>query len=113
MSRPGAVKSMYLSNQSLFNRRARALPVSPMPWSGGVSRAARELRGFDSTTCARYRLAAMKGKPTGLSIDDARQFCDESVVAAYQHRPPYPPELFSILRQLAVDSPRAVLDIGC
>jgi SAM-dependent methyltransferase len=55
----------------------------------------------------------MPGKPKGLTAEYAEQFCDLSVVRAYAHRPPYPAELYGILRELAVDRPRAVLDIGC
>jgi SAM-dependent methyltransferase len=56
----------------------------------------------------------MACKPKGLTPGYAVQFCDLSVVRAYAHRPPYPAELFTILQELAVDSPpRAVLDVGC
>jgi SAM-dependent methyltransferase len=55
----------------------------------------------------------MRSKPKGLEQRYAEQFCDASVVEAYAHRPPYPAELFAILAELAIDSPRAVLDIGC
>jgi SAM-dependent methyltransferase len=40
-------------------------------------------------------------------------FKDEDVVHAYQYRPPYPEEVFRVLRSLAVDQPRRVLDVGC
>ena len=42
-------------------------------------------------------------------------FQDESVVAAYRHRPPYPKETSSILVELMDKSvsPRRVLDVGC
>jgi SAM-dependent methyltransferase len=40
-------------------------------------------------------------------------FKDESVVEAYQFRPPYPEEVFTSLSSLAVDCPRRVLDVGC
>lgn len=39
-------------------------------------------------------------------------FGDPDVVEAYQHRPPYPPEVFSVLERLITDRPRHVLDIG-
>jgi SAM-dependent methyltransferase len=40
-------------------------------------------------------------------------FKDESVVDAYQYRPPYPEEVFTVLESLIVDRPRRVLDVGC
>jgi len=46
----------------------------------------------------RERLAATFGYP--------------GVADAYQHRPPYPPEVFGILERLIIDEPRAVLDLG-
>jgi ubiquinone/menaquinone biosynthesis C-methylase UbiE len=42
----------------------------------------------------------------------AATFKDPGVVAAYQHRAPYPPQTFDILARLITDAPRAVLDIG-
>jgi ubiquinone/menaquinone biosynthesis C-methylase UbiE len=44
--------------------------------------------------------------------DLAAAFCDSDVADAYQHRPPYPPEVFDILERLIADRPRDVLDIG-
>ena len=32
---------------------------------------------------------------------------------AYLHRPPYPPETFSVLADLITDTPKRVLDVGC
>lgn len=52
-------------------------------------------------------------KPDHLGPNYAAQFQDASVVDAYQYRPPYPPETFSILTDLMVDRPRRVLDLGC
>jgi SAM-dependent methyltransferase len=40
-------------------------------------------------------------------------FRDQSVAEAYPHRPPYPAAVFDVLAELAVDAPRAVLDVGC
>ena len=42
----------------------------------------------------------------------AATFADPGVAGAYQHRPPYPVEVFDILDELATDRPRAVLDLG-
>jgi trans-aconitate methyltransferase len=39
-------------------------------------------------------------------------FADTDVAEAYQHRPPYPPEVFGLLAGLIADDPRRVLDIG-
>jgi SAM-dependent methyltransferase len=55
----------------------------------------------------------MKPKPVHLGDEYASQFSDTSVVAAYRHRPPYPPETFAVLAGLTRASPRAVLDAGC
>jgi trans-aconitate methyltransferase len=44
---------------------------------------------------------------------NAGRFQDQSVVDRYHLRPAYPPETFTILGDLIVDEPRAVLDVGC
>jgi SAM-dependent methyltransferase len=54
-----------------------------------------------------------RAKPRGLGPDYAAQFCDASVADAYQHRPPYPLEVFDILADLVKGEPRRVLDLGC
>ena len=55
----------------------------------------------------------MVPKPKHLGRQYADQFQDASVVAAYRHRPTYPPATFDILAGLITESPRTVLDIGC
>jgi SAM-dependent methyltransferase len=52
-------------------------------------------------------------KPKHLGRDYADQFGDAAVVAAYHHRPPYSPQIFPVLRDLVVDTPRVALDLGC
>lgn len=52
-------------------------------------------------------------KPKHLGPEYAAQFKDRSVVEAYHHRPPYPPETFEILCDLITNEPRVVLDVGC
>ena len=42
----------------------------------------------------------------------AATFTHPGVACAYQHRPPYPPEVFGILARLITDRPRTVLDLG-
>lgn len=42
----------------------------------------------------------------------AATFQQEAVAEAYQHRPPYPDEVFDRLEELITDEPRRVLDIG-
>jgi SAM-dependent methyltransferase len=57
----------------------------------------------------------MRPKHKQFETEHASIFGDASVVQAYQHRPPYPPETFEILCAL-IDTkamPRAVLDVGC
>jgi ubiquinone/menaquinone biosynthesis C-methylase UbiE len=39
-------------------------------------------------------------------------FANPGVAAAYEHRPPYPAEVFDVLERLITDEPRTVLDIG-
>ena len=39
-------------------------------------------------------------------------FANPGVAAAYEHRPPYPPDVFDVLERLITDEPRVVLDIG-
>ncbi len=58
---------------------------------------------------------SMPNKPKQWSAEYASIFQDASVVAAYQYRPTYPPQLFSFLLSLipATVSPRRVLDAGC
>src|SRR4051794_7774514 len=55
----------------------------------------------------------MLPKPHHLGSKYAAVFQDQSVVAAYHHRPTYPAELFPIIANLIADAPRAVLDVGC
>src|SRR5947209_7119795 len=55
----------------------------------------------------------MLPKPKHLGVEYAVQFQDQSIVDAYQYRPPYPAELFEILLSLISDEPRTVLDVGC
>lgn len=57
----------------------------------------------------------MGDKPRQWSAEYASVFQDQSVVAAYQFRPPYPPETFTFLSSLLAPgaAPRAVLDAGC
>src|SRR5438445_13430345 len=42
----------------------------------------------------------------------AETFKQQAVAEAYQHRPPYPDEVFDRLVALITDEPRRVLDIG-
>ena len=57
----------------------------------------------------------MPEKSKQWSEEYASIFQDRSVVAAYIHRPIYPPETFSFLASLIPSSAayRAVLDAGC
>jgi len=56
----------------------------------------------------------MTARPAQLRPEIAARFREEEVVAAYRHRPLYPPETFTILTSLITDPPpHAVLDVGC
>ncbi len=55
----------------------------------------------------------MRPKPRGLERQYAEQFCDESVVAAYGARPPYPDALISLVLDLAGGARSHLLDLGC
>ena len=55
----------------------------------------------------------MLQKPKHLGQDYAAVFQDHSVATAYPHRPPYPPELYAKLRELIIDEPRNILELGC
>jgi SAM-dependent methyltransferase len=55
----------------------------------------------------------MLPKPKHLAPEYGAQFQDESVAAAYPDRPPYPAEVFTVLRGLIANAPLAVLDVGC
>jgi ubiquinone/menaquinone biosynthesis C-methylase UbiE len=50
--------------------------------------------------------AGLKGRELG------GVFANLGVAAAYEHRPPYPPDVFDLLERLIVDEPSLVLDIG-
>jgi len=52
-------------------------------------------------------------KPSHLSGDYGAWFKDPLIAAAYPARPPYPEAAIQLLAGLAVDAPRAVLDVGC
>jgi SAM-dependent methyltransferase len=52
-------------------------------------------------------------KPTHLGPEYGAQFSDESIVAAYRFRPPYPAAVFEILERLLGAGSRVVLDAGC
>lgn len=54
----------------------------------------------------------MNAKPTHLTPENAARFQQQSLVARYHLRPPYPPEVFDILVSLINDQPRTVLDVG-
>jgi trans-aconitate methyltransferase len=58
-------------------------------------------------------LTEMLHKPEQWAPQYAEPFQDRSVVEAYRHRPPYPPEVFEILVELIQGEPRRVLDVGC
>jgi ubiquinone/menaquinone biosynthesis C-methylase UbiE len=57
--------------------------------------------------------SSMPSKPDFLGPQVASAFQDPSVVLAYQFRPTYPAEVFDLLAELVVDTPRCVLDAGC
>lgn len=55
----------------------------------------------------------MKPKPAHLGPRYAAQFLDERVARAYHTRPPYPAEVFEVLKYLADKQVLTVLDLGC
>lgn len=55
----------------------------------------------------------MLPKPPNWGPQYGATFSEQSVADAYPNRPPYPEEVFDVLEGLAVDLPRAVLDVGC
>jgi predicted TPR repeat methyltransferase len=52
-------------------------------------------------------------KPSHLSGTYGAWFKDPLLAAAYPARPPYPDGVIQLLTELIVDTPRAVLDVGC
>ena len=54
----------------------------------------------------------MEAKPKHLAPEYGAQFGDESVAAAYVHRPPYPESVFDELVKLLAPGPRHVLELG-
>jgi ubiquinone/menaquinone biosynthesis C-methylase UbiE len=57
--------------------------------------------------------SADRPRPSHLGPEYAAQFEDESVVASYAQRAPYPPEVFGLLLDLVQAEPRNVVDLGC
>jgi SAM-dependent methyltransferase len=55
----------------------------------------------------------MEPKRAGNWAEHFAAFQDPSVIASYQYRPPFPPELFTVLSGLITETPRRVLDLGC
>jgi ubiquinone/menaquinone biosynthesis C-methylase UbiE len=55
----------------------------------------------------------MQPKPRHLDPRYGGQFEDESVARAYHTRPPYPPELFTVLSTLLPSGATSLLDLGC
>jgi trans-aconitate methyltransferase len=55
----------------------------------------------------------MVSRPEAWGAQHAARFQEQSVVDRYHLRPPYPPEVFTLLNDLLVDEPRVVLDAGC
>lgn len=51
-------------------------------------------------------------KPSFFDSEHAQVFKHQSIAEAYQHRPPYPTEVFAILAGLISEEPRRVLDVG-
>lgn len=51
--------------------------------------------------------------PRQFASEYGAQFGDESIVAAYRFRPPYPDETFDVLADLLGAAPRTILDGGC
>jgi SAM-dependent methyltransferase len=58
------------------------------------------------------RPAAERARPRHLAADYAAQFADEEVAAAYQHRPPYPPQTFALVEPILGGRPRHVVELG-
>lgn len=52
-------------------------------------------------------------KPQYWTSEYATWFRDPSIVSVYHYRPPYPSQVFDVLRSLIIDVPRTVLDVGC
>src|SRR5437762_1700954 len=75
----------------------------------------RPMRQWRQTRPQHLWSATMVHKPRQWSSVYASIFQDDSVVAAYQHRPPYPPETFTFLLSLIPPgvTRRSVLDAGC
>jgi SAM-dependent methyltransferase len=55
---------------------------------------------------------ARAARPRHLAAEYAAQFGDEEVAAAYQHRPPYPSQTFTLLEPLLGPRPRRVVELG-
>jgi hypothetical protein len=52
-------------------------------------------------------------RPRHLASEYGAQFADASVVPAYEHRPPYPDEVYEVLLGLLGPAPCVLVDLGC
>jgi len=73
----------------------------------------RQQRGSPTRCGSSRNRDSVTSKPAHLAPEYADQFKDESVVAAYHTRPPYPESVFDILESLAPDLAGPLLDLGC
>lgn len=55
----------------------------------------------------------MEAKNARMRTEHFAAFQDPSVIASYRYRPPFPPEVFTVLSGLVAETPRRVLDLGC
>lgn len=55
----------------------------------------------------------MLPKPDHLSFEYAKEYQDQTVVAAYKYRIPYPPETYDLLVALRDGAKARILDVGC
>lgn len=55
----------------------------------------------------------MDVKRAGNWAEHFASFQDPSVIQSYQYRPPFPPEVFTVLSGLITETPRRALDLGC
>ncbi|TCC37797.1 class I SAM-dependent methyltransferase [Kribbella speibonae] len=75
----------------------------------------RKRAGYDREHVGRQQNSVSRRRPRSTLRDMtelAVTFQQPAVAEAYQHRPPYPDEVFDRLLELIVDEPRRVLDIG-
>lgn len=89
---------------------------TPKPRVGGAPRTTTSVGVCSDSGVDRVKPGAAAVKPSHMGAQYASQFAEQSVVAAYAHRPPIPAAVFGVLHGLiagGLGESRTLLDAGC